>query len=431
MQSAPVSRKPSVNYKLRIENVKRSFLSVLVAATFLAPLFVYAETADEARIRELQNQIDALEQQAAQKRAVIATTRGQADSLKKEITILQNQIGAVQAQVTATQAKIDKTKIEINGVQDEIGQKRADMSRKRETIGRLVFFLDQRDHENLLANLFKYAQLSEFVAQLHDVANMQNRIMGVIADIKAVKTALEQDKTDLEGKRQELEHLNEQAAQRQQQLSGVKGEKARVLKVTKGQEAVYQKQLTAIEQQKAAFFKELRELELKVISGGLYIVHVKADTVPPRGTKLFIAPEENTHITQGYGMTKYAKRGAYGGAPHNGIDFSAGFGSPIQAIGDGQIIANGTNSGWGNWVAIQHPNNMVSVYGHMSSLSPLKVGSQVSRSQVIGYEGSTGNSSGSHVHLSLYHEFFTYIRDKDGQLYFNYFEGSLNPSDYL
>jgi len=253
----------------------------------------------------------------------------------------------------------------------------------------------------------------------------------MISDIKAVKLALEQDKNDLESKQKELEDLSEQAIQRQQQLSGVQGEKARVLKVTKGQEAVYQKQLTAIEQQKAAFFKELRELELKVISGGLYIVHVKADSIPPAGTKIFTAPEDNTHITQGYGMTTYAKRGAYGGAPHNGVDYSAGFGTPIKAIGAGQIIANGTNSGWGNWVAIQHLNNMVSVYGHMSSLSPLKVGSIVTQGQTIGYEGSTGKSTGSHVHLSLYREFFTYIKEKDGQLYFNYFDGSVNPSSYV
>jgi murein DD-endopeptidase MepM/ murein hydrolase activator NlpD len=392
---------------------------------------VRAATADEERIQQLQAQIDALEQQAAAKRAVIATTRGQADSLKKEISILQNQIAVVQAQINATQAKIDKTVIEIGTVQEQIGQKRADISRKRETIGRLVFFLDQRDQENMLASLFKYTQLSDFLSQIHDLANVQNRIMGMISDVKAAKAELESDKVALEGKQEELKELYTQAAQRQMQLSGVQGEKTRVLKVTKGQEATYQKQLTAIEQQKAAFFKELRELELKVISGGLYIVHVKADSVPAAGTKIFTAPEDNTHITQGYGMTTYAKRGAYGGAPHNGVDFSAGFGSPIKAIGAGKIIANGTNKGWGNWVAIQHLNNMVSVYGHMSSLSPLKVGTDVTQGQVIGFEGSTGKSTGSHVHLSLYREFFTYIKEADGQLYFNYFEGSVNPSSYV
>jgi murein DD-endopeptidase MepM/ murein hydrolase activator NlpD len=172
-------------------------------------------------------------------------------------------------------------------------------------------------------------------------------------------------------------------------------------------------------------------LELKVVSGGLYIVHVKADVVPPPGTKLFSWPEDNYYLTQGYGYTTYAKRGAYGGAPHNGIDIASGFGTPIKAIGEGQIVANGSNKGWGNWIAIQHPNNMVSVYGHMSSLALLSVGSRVARGQVIGYEGNTGNATGSHLHLSLYREFFTYLKPATGELYFNYFEGSMDPRGYL
>ncbi len=68
----------------------------------------------------------------------------------------------------------------------------------------------------------------------------------------------------------------------------------------------------------------------------------------------------------------------------------------------------------------------------MSSLSFLRVGTEVKAGDVIGYEGATGNASGSHLHLSIYKDFFTYISDKkSGQLYFNYFEGTVNPLDYL
>src|SRR5207249_638923 len=98
-----------------------------------------------------------------------------------------------------------------------------------------------------------------------------------------------------------------------------------------------------------------------VISGGLFIVHITANPIPAKG-QIFQWPEDGYRVTQGYGMTAYAKRGAYGGAPHNGVDMASGYGSPIKAIGDGQIVANGTNDGWGNWVAIKHPNNLVSVY---------------------------------------------------------------------
>ena len=206
-----------------------------------------------------------------------------------------------------------------------------------------------------------------------------------------------------------------------------------LLKITKGQEAAYQKMLQATEQKKSLFFTELRELETKIIQGGLYLVHVTASGLPKKGTVLFSWPEASHRITQGYGMTTYAKRGAYGGSPHNGVDISGGMGSRVMAIGDGEIIANGLNDGWGNWVAIKHPNqyNLVSIYAHMSSLSFLRVGTQVVEGQVIGYEGSTGNSTGSHLHVSIYKDFFTYVKEKNGQLYFNYFEGSINPQDYM
>ena len=137
------------------------------------------------------------------------------------------------------------------------------------------------------------------------------------------------------------------------------------------------------------------------------------------------------NFTQGYGYTSYARRGAYGGAPHNGIDIVSGHGSAIKPIGEGTVLTGGYNNGFGNWIAIRHPNDMVSVYAHMAYKPNLTSGTAVDRNSVIGYEGSTGNSTGSHLHLSLYKDFFTYIRTSNGQLYFNYFEGTVNPLDYL
>jgi murein DD-endopeptidase MepM/ murein hydrolase activator NlpD len=386
-------------------------------------------------IEECQAKYNELEQQAAAKRAIIATTQDQANTLKNEIAALQNQIGAVQAEISATGAKMNQTQLEIGTVQDQIGQKRIDIIAKQDTIGRLVFFRDQIDRLDPVADLFKYESLSDFLSQLHDAENMQSRLIDVIGQLQDAKNALEQDEATLEGKQQQLQQLSDQAAQRKQQLASVKGERARVLTVTKGQEAAYQKELVSIEEQKTAFFVQLQQFEQYVISGGLYIVHITATNVPPKGTKLFIKPESNPRLTQGYGCTSYArcgrKSGPYGGSPHNGVDYASGFGTPILAIGDGTIAANGTNDGWGNWVAIQHPNNMVSLYAHMASLSPLKVGSAVTQGQIIGYEGHTGAATGSHVHLSIYKDFFTYVKDKNGQLYFNYFEGTVNPLNYL
>jgi murein DD-endopeptidase MepM/ murein hydrolase activator NlpD len=403
--------------------------AMLVSSLVFTGEYVTAISPEEQRIHDLQARIAELQRQQDAIRGDLAVTQAQKQTLQREINSLLGQIKLVETQIATTEQKIDLTQTELGRVEESIAQKREEMSRRRESIGRMILYLEQRDHEPLVTSLFKHANLSGFFRQLDDLTAVQFRLLDVIDGLRQVKLVLEDEQVALQDKQEELEDLSEQAQQRRAQLAGVQSERNRVLKATQGKEATYQKQIADIEKQKSAFFKELRELELKIVSGGLYIVHITASTVPPPGTKLFSWPEQGYRLTQGYGMTAYAKRGAYGGAPHNGIDMAAGYGSPIMAIGDGLIVSNGFNSGWGNWIAIQHSNNMVSVYGHMSSLAPLKVGTTVTRGQVIGYEGNTGHATGSHVHLSLYREFFTYL--KGDQLYFNYFDGSLNPANYL
>jgi len=189
--------------------------------------------------------------------------------------------------------------------------------------------------------------------------------------------------------------------------------------------------LNEAEKAEARFYDELRRLEAEAISKGEFIVRVTADKVPPKGTPLFQYPYGKFYLTQGYGYTSYARRGAYNGAPHNGIDIVSGFGSPIRPIADGHILVSGTNGGYGNWVAVRHSGGLVSTYAHMRAPSGIANGTAVSTDDIIGYEGSTGNSTGSHLHLGVYRDFFTYISSKTGELYFNYFEGSINPLDYL
>ena len=405
------------------------FIFIALFTTFFSCNFASAQTDDE-RIEQLRKQIEELEKEAEQYRGNIATEKAKAQSLNREISLLQNQIGQIQTKISITNTQIDKTKIEIGGTEATIEEKEHMIEKQKSSVTQLLISIQRKDNESLLASLMKNENISDFLRQAEYTADINNSLLSLIEDLKSSKLELEDHKESLEGKKSELETLNQQNRVQQLSLAEVKGGKDKLLKDTKGQEAQYQKMLKDVEQKKSLFFTELRELETRIIQGGLYLVHVVADPVPAKG-KIFQWPEESYKITQGYGMTSYARSGAYGGAGHNGVDMSSGYGSEVKAIGDGEIVANGSNSGWGNWVAIKHTNNMVSVYGHMSSLSFLRVGTQVKAGDVIGFEGSTGNSTGSHLHLSLYKEFFTYVNEKNGQLYFNYFDGSVNPSNYL
>ena len=85
---------------------------------------------------------------------------------------------------------------------------------------------------------------------------------------------------------------------------------------------------------------------------------------------------------------------------HSGVDIGASYGATIVAADGGTIITAGTVSGYGNCVVINHGNGITTLYGHMSSIA-VRVGQKVSKGQTIGYVGSTGNSTGPHLHWEV------------------------------
>ena len=87
---------------------------------------------------------------------------------------------------------------------------------------------------------------------------------------------------------------------------------------------------------------------------------------------------------------------------HNGIDIAAKKGTPVYAVEDGEILYAGWARGYGNFIKIKHKNGFISVYGHLEKIAPgIKTGVKVQKGQVIGFVGSTGKSTGPHLHFGL------------------------------
>lgn len=88
--------------------------------------------------------------------------------------------------------------------------------------------------------------------------------------------------------------------------------------------------------------------------------------------------------------------------PHHGIDYAAPHGTPVEASGSGRVVYSGWKGGYGNFVEVRHPNGYITGYGHLSKIkSGISVGAQVEQGEIIGYVGSTGISTGPHLHYEV------------------------------
>jgi murein DD-endopeptidase MepM/ murein hydrolase activator NlpD len=112
------------------------------------------------------------------------------------------------------------------------------------------------------------------------------------------------------------------------------------------------------------------------------------------------SPLEFSRISSGFSMRTHPLSGKW--KQHKGIDFAAAMGTPIRAAGDGVIDFAGVQGGYGNFVQIKHWANYSTAYAHMSRFAPgIRRGAKVSQGQVIGYVGSTGWSTGAHLHYEF------------------------------
>jgi len=116
----------------------------------------------------------------------------------------------------------------------------------------------------------------------------------------------------------------------------------------------------------------------------------------------FIRPINHCYISSGFSRHRYHPV-LHRYRAHLGIDYAARWGTPIKATSSGKIVRKGWRGGYGRCISIQHPNGMVSLYAHMSKFRKgINVGKYVRQGTVIGYVGSTGVSTGPHLHFGLY-----------------------------
>ena len=185
-----------------------------------------------------------------------------------------------------------------------------------------------------------------------------------------------------------------QLTERNDYLESTKDNKAYLLTKTQAEVNKYDSLVDTLQKQRDEINSEIEDLEAGKVG--------QLSGMPSFQKGLLAYPLKKFSVSQGYGKTSFSKK-AYASGKHNGIDFAAPTGTPLYAAGKGKIIGTGNlgRYAYGKWVAIDHGNGIVTLYGHMSSISVSK-GGKVDTGEKIGSVGSTGYSTGSHVHFTVF-----------------------------
>jgi murein DD-endopeptidase MepM/ murein hydrolase activator NlpD len=322
----------------------------------------------------LQEQIDVLQSQIA--------------VLKTDIATVQNNIGIKEQEIEAKEAEIEQKEQEIDEQWDEFKQLIAAMQELRE--GGSVAML------SAVNDLY---QLLTFSEVMQDVSKRNTEIMD---EMKEALEALEQAKQELEDERAELVEQKEELDAKNEQMQSKQSDLNDSLDEAN---LSYEEAKTAQEEAQAALDSDEMNYEAVQKEIQKAIAEAAAAQAKLSFTGFACPLKSYTRISSKYGYRTNPVTGVY--KLHGGTDFAAPKGTPIYAAAAGYVsVAGWSSSGYGNYVIIYHGTMSDGVaystlYAHMSSIA-VKQGASVKQGQVIGYVGSTGNSTGNHLHLEVW-----------------------------
>lgn len=401
----------------------------------LVPFAVKATSIEELRsyIREREEEITTIEEEIKSYQNSLEKTEEEANTLSREINSLNLRIKKLNADIRLTTSKVKKTEFNIEKLTIEIGEREKNITNKKNTLAELLRTVYELESETLVEILLSHEYISDFFGDLEYLSNLDTALKNSLVELRELKALLEEQKSMEEKEETRLMRLNIDLGAQKSIGEGVKDEKFSLLKTTKEKEGEYQKLLSIKEKQRAAIEAEVAEIETEL----RLLIDPASLPVPRKG--ILAWPIESPFTTQEFGKTAFAKKASdvYGSGGHNGIDFRASIGTKIFAADGGKIIKTGNTDlscpggSYGKWVLIQHPNNLATLYAHLSLIN-VSVDQSIERGDLIGYSGNSGYTTGPHLHFTVYDSrTIRFGPSKSGRCTLLPYGGYLDPMDYL
>ena len=380
----------------------------LAAACLLLSVSVYPATAATS-MSSLQNKLDKLSQSIVQHKKELSNAKKKEQAakaleseLKEKVTVVQSQISVLKGQIAEVQNSIGLKEQEIAAKEQQITEKEAEIADQWGDFKQHMAAMQELRDGGSVAMLSAVNDLYELLTFNEVMQDISIKDTEILDNMKNAKEALESDKLTLESQRSELQSKkadldaqNSQMRAKQSELSSSVA--AAQMSAAEAQQA--QKDAQAAIESDEMNYEAVKKQIQKMIAAA-------AASKPTLSFTGFICPLKSySRISSEYGWRKNPVTGV--NKLHAGTDFAAPGGTPIYAAASGYVqVAGWSSGGYGNYVIIYHGkmsdgNQYSTLYGHMRSVAT-SAGKYVQQGEIIGYVGSTGNSTGNHLHLEVW-----------------------------
>ena len=400
--------------KKTVRLISGAVAGILVGAMLVSVVasgIVYAGAASSA---ELKDKLSSLEDQKAEIKKELDSTASKVSDVEKTRAALQKEITLTKEEIETVKAYIERLQQQIDVKSTELESAQKALEAKEENFSQTVRTTYEQGDTSYLEVLLNSSSFSDLLNRLDIVSTIMDDNKKIVAEYTAAKEDIQQKRDDLQKTQDE-------------QVQDNLNYKAEELKSSEAQQKALQESLEAYQKEQKAEYERITS-EMDTVSDQIAEQSRKeaaaaaaaAAAAKKKGGSSSSSSSSSAGnlssatLTSGtftWPLPGYTNNSsAYGWRVHpiygtrkfhKGEDIPAPTGTPIVAAASGTVTTAGWVSGYGNYTVINHGGGVMTAYGHQSAIY-VSVGQTVSAGQTIGAVGSTGNSTGPHLHFEVY-----------------------------
>ena len=375
---------------------KRALAAGLMTALLVGALLPGGgpvQHAQAASTSQLKSRLAELKSARAEANAAVEAFEGESEKYSEKIAALDYQIQSTRAELNATQKIIDSLTRDIADKQDELDETIAQLDEKQELFETRIRVMYENGDTTYLEVLLSSEDFSDMLTNMEIVSQIMDYDKRIVEEYKALKAQIETQKAALESDRKDKQDYADDLEQAYEEIEAQKKEykalKAKVdsdLALKKAEAERMLREQDEINDEIAALSRQ----ETAASGGGGGKVY--------SGSLVWPCPSYS-RISSQYGYRTHPISGTR--KLHKGLDIAASSGNPVIAAASGTVVKSYFSSSYGNYVVISHGGGLMTAYAHMTRRL-VSAGQTVSAGQQVGTVGSTGNSTGPHLHFEVY-----------------------------